>query len=128
MGQGNSGFFQNTYGSYPGSTTKESVEIKLNTYLLNKSHPRGKSKAEWFEQSLGFTQDNADKLSSQILFDHDKAVKIKDTKYGSQYNQVITIKGVNGKLIDVLFSWIKNLDGIVRLTTAIPTKKFKEKQ
>ena len=35
----------------------------------------------------------------------------------------ISIKDANGRNIDVNFSWIKNNDGIIRLVTAIPTKK-----
>ncbi|MBX9349473.1 hypothetical protein K5M36_20550 [Chromobacterium vaccinii] len=44
-------------------------------------------------------------------------------QHGIKFNQVIPITGANGKVIDVTFGWIRNNDGIVRLTTAIPTKK-----
>lgn len=45
------------------------------------------------------------------------------TVHGIKYNQIIPIKGANGKVINVKFGWIKNNDGHVRLTTGIPTKK-----
>ena len=34
--------------------TKESVYLKLNNYLLDPTHKAGASKAQWFEQALGF--------------------------------------------------------------------------
>jgi hypothetical protein len=55
-------------------------------------------------------------------FDQSKAVETAVTEYGTKYNQVINIVGSNGKAIDVLFAWIRNNDGVVRLVTAIPTK------
>ena len=103
--------------------TNSSVVDKLDRYLLNTDHPIGKSKAKWFEQALGFNKSNLDDLAKQIKFDTKKAIKTVDTEYGTKYNQVISIKGANGKTIDVTFGWIKNNDGVVRLTTAIPTKK-----
>lgn len=45
--------------------------------------------------------------------------------YGTKFNQTISITGANRKVIvDVTFAWIKSAeDGVVRLVTAIPTKK-----
>jgi hypothetical protein len=102
--------------------TKLSVETKLEKYLLDLNHPTGGSKAKWFKEALGFTQKNADKLAKQIVFDPKKAEITEVTQHGAKYNQVISIKGANGKVIDVKFAWIKNNDGVVRLVTAIPTK------
>ncbi|MFT8349081.1 DUF6883 domain-containing protein [Clostridium saccharoperbutylacetonicum] len=103
--------------------SQESVVDKLDRYLLNKEHPVGKSKAEWFDKALGFNKSNLNDLSKQIVFDENKAVQTAVTEFGTKYNQVITITGTNGKSIDVLFSWIRNNDGVVRLVTGIPTKK-----
>jgi hypothetical protein len=36
--------------------------------------------------------------------------------------QVIPITGANGRVIDVMFVWIRNNDGIIRLVTGIPAK------
>jgi RHS repeat-associated protein len=104
--------------------TRQSVDEKLSKYLLNKDHPIGGSKAKWFDQALGFTKDNADDLAKQIVFDPKKAVQTEVTQYGIKFNQVISIKGANGKEIDVTFSWIKNKDGVTRLVTGIPSKKM----
>lgn len=102
------------------ATTEESVADKLDKYLLNPDHPVGGTKANWFQRALGFTRDNADELANQIVFDDSSAVETGVTQFGTKYNQVISIVGANGKVIDVTFAWIKNLDGVVRLVTAIP--------
>lgn len=103
--------------------TQASVDKKLETYLLDKSHPVGGSKAEWFEQALGFSKANSGQLSKQIVFDSNSALQTGITEFGTKYNQVIKITGANGRQIEVNFGWIKNNDGIVRLVTAIPAKK-----
>jgi hypothetical protein len=104
------------------SASQLSVEDKLTRYLLNPAHPKGGSKANWFEKALGFTKDNMDDLAKQIVFDPKKATQTAVTEYGTKFNQTISIKGANDKIIDVVFSWIKNNDGVVRLTSGIPTK------
>ncbi len=109
--------------NYPGITTEESVTIKLATYLLNPFHPRGKDKAAWFAAALGFTITNLEELARQIVFDSSKAVPTDATNFGQKYEQMISITGANGRTIDVLFVWIANPDGVIRLITAPPTKK-----
>ena len=106
----------------PG-TTAESVADKLQRYLLNAEHPVGGPKAKWFEEALGYTQENAAALARQIVFDPAKAVATELTQHGQKFEQVISIVGANGKAIDVNFVWIRNNDGVVRLVTAIPTKR-----
>lgn len=90
---------------------------------MNKNHPVGGSKAKWFEQALGFTQKNSDDLAKQIVFNEKTAIIKELTQHGQKFNQVIPIRGVNGRTIGVNFGWIRNNDGVVRLTTAIPAKK-----
>lgn len=48
--------------------TRTSVNDKLARYLLNKLHPVGGSKAQWFERALGFTLNNSDDIARQIIF------------------------------------------------------------
>ncbi|MDW5524976.1 T7SS effector LXG polymorphic toxin [Carnobacterium maltaromaticum] len=103
--------------------TQNSVNSKLKGYLLNKEHPVGGSKANWFEKALGFNQTNSNQLSNQIKFDQSKATQTAITDYGVKFSQIIPITGPNGKTIKIEFVWIKNNDGIVRLVTSIPTKK-----
>jgi WXG100 family type VII secretion target len=107
-------------GNDPPATTEESVSKKLNDYLLSPEHPVGGPKANWFKSALGFTRDNAGDLAKQIVFNQSDAVETGVTQYGTKYNQIISIEGVNGRTIDILFAWIRNNDGVVRLVTAIP--------
>jgi hypothetical protein len=45
-----------------------SVVDKLTRYLLNLNHSTGQSKAKWFRDALGYTQNNMSKLAKQIVF------------------------------------------------------------
>jgi hypothetical protein len=103
--------------------SKESVQDKLLRYLLNPDHPVGGPKAKWFEEALGYNQNNLDGLARQIVFDPARVVETGTTQFGTKYNQVISITGANGKVIDVTFAWIRNEDGVVRLVTGIPATK-----
>ena len=104
------------------AATQSSVVDKLERYLLNPDHPVGGPKAMWFERALGYNQSNLQQLAKQIIFDESRATVTDVTKYGIKYNQTIEIIGANGKVIPVVFAWIRNTDGVVRLVTAIPTK------
>jgi filamentous hemagglutinin len=123
MGQGTSELFHGTQGSNCYIATSVSVANKLDAYLLNLNHPHGKSKAEWFGKALGFTKDNANELARQVIFDPQKASATEKNVYGQKYSQIIPITGFNGKTINVEFIWVKGIDGVVKLVTAIPTKK-----
>jgi hypothetical protein len=100
------------------ATTAESVTDKLRRYLLDPNHPSRGTKAIWFRKALGFTQDNLDDLARQIKFDPAKVAATELTQHGQEFEQVIQIVGADGKRIDVLFVWIRNHDGIVRLVTS----------
>jgi len=84
-------------------------------FTIKQNHPIGKDKAKWFKKALGFDKGNMDKLAKQIKFDPKKAVETAVTEYGTKFNQIISIKGANGKVIDVTFAWIKHPDGAVKL-------------
>ena len=93
---------------------------KLDQYLLNPQHPKGSSKADWFQKALGFNRDNMGELAAQLRFNPSKAIQTEVTEYGIKYNQLIKIVGKNGRAIDVKTAWIKNNDGIIRFITATP--------
>ncbi len=104
--------------------SNKQIEGKLMNYLLNKSHPVGGSKAEWFEQALGFNQSNMKDLAKQIKFDPKKAVFQKNNGFGDLYQTVNKIKGANGKSVNVRFNWIlKEGQKKAELVGALPTKK-----
>ncbi|MFQ3651819.1 MAG: DUF6883 domain-containing protein [Gemmataceae bacterium] len=121
-GLGGGGPQQQTQPQHP-ATTEASVADKRDRYLLNPDNPVGGPKAKWFQEALGFSGENAADLASQIVFDERRAFEIGVTQHGTKYNQIISILGANGRMIEVNFACIKNTDGIVRLVTAIPTPK-----
>jgi hypothetical protein len=104
----------------PAEELAASVADKLERYLLNPDHIRGGLKANWFEQALGFTQENASDLAKQLVFDESQAVRRGVNKYGTLFNQTINVTGVNGRTIPVTTGWIIGPDGVPRLTTAFP--------
>jgi hypothetical protein len=110
-------------GAEAARLSQESVRDKLERYLLDPDHDEGGSKAKWFEQALGFTRHNSSELAKQIVFDESEAVFTGVTEFGTKYNQVISIAGANGKIIDVTFGWIREHNGLVRLVTAIPSRR-----
>ena len=65
--------------------TKESIDIKLNNYLLDPTHKTGASNAQRFKETLGFTKTNADDLARQIKFDEKVVTKTELTQYGQKY-------------------------------------------
>ena len=104
---------------WPGKSTEESVVMKLDNYLLNSQHMSVcgnlTGKAMWFRNNLGFTRYNANELAKQIKFNRLHAQLGERTEYGQKYRQVIKILGANGKSQNIVFNWIENTDGIVRL-------------
>jgi len=99
------------------------LQSKLEGYLLDPAHPQNQTKATWFQQALGFDKKNWQQLGSQITFNESTAIATKTTQYGQTFEQVIPIKGANGKIIDVPFVFMKDNTGTVRLVTGIPAKK-----
>jgi hypothetical protein len=60
------------------------------------------------------------------LFNEASAIQTAVIEQNVKFNQVISIAGANGRMIDVTFGWIRNNDGVVRLTTGIPAKNEHE--
>jgi hypothetical protein len=67
----------------------------------------GASKADWFQQALGFNRSNAGDLANQLIFDEPNAVQTGVTQYGTKFNQTINIQGANGRTIPVTTAWIR---------------------
>jgi len=104
------------------ANTAESVLHKLDTYLLDPTHPRGSTMAVWYERALGFTKQNIGDLAKQIVFDPNTAYETAVTQYGTKYNQIISITGANGKFINIVAAWIELPDGTIKLVTTTPVK------
>jgi hypothetical protein len=79
---------------------------KLQDYLLSKSHPIGRFKAEFF-QSIGFADDNWMVLEAEIraLLGNDAKIREK-TEYGEKYEIRGTIAGPTGQRAEIVTAWI----------------------
>jgi hypothetical protein len=102
--------------------TNNSIYKKLDTYLLDKTHKANKGKADFFKKVLGFDRSNINKLAKQIKFNPKTAMQKSTNQYGTKYEQIIKIKGNNGRIVDAKFIWIKNKDGVIKLVTGYPAK------
>jgi hypothetical protein len=112
--------------------TEVETTNKLVTYLLNDTHTIGKHKAVVFKAALGFTASNAAELANQIKFDPNKRYTMKRKTWvdhdqvrrqAREVSQILVIKGINGRHVQVKCGWMIYPDGNVQLKTAIPLLK-----
>ena len=98
---------------------------KLDRYILNPQHPKGKDKATLFKNRLGITLENKEILEN-ILFDvavNHEAIIYKQDKYGIQYDIKFSMTTEFGKSL-VISCWIiRSGEDFPRLTTAYPINK-----
>lgn len=95
---------------------------KLERYVLNPQHPKGKDKAALFKHRLGITLDNKQILEKTLLevaIDQE-AVIYKQDQYGTQYDikfSMTTLAGTSW----VLSCWIiRTGESFPRLTNTYP--------
>jgi hypothetical protein len=62
-------------------------------------------------------------LVKQLIFDGNKAAQFGITEHGIKFTQIISIIEANGRVVNVLSVWIKNIDNVVRLVNAFPGRK-----
>lgn len=101
MGSGECGNYYRTKGSTPPIQRNGDIRYsdkKFVEYLLNTNHPEGSSKAKFFNDTLGYNQDNSKKLFDSIV----KSIKgVNPTKtittpYGVKHNFKVEIEGAKG--------------------------------
>lgn len=97
-------------------------EEKFTKYALD--FEKDPNKARAFKEALGYTKENCRALIDDInrYFDKDKLVERGDLGHGMRYQQIMRLKGPNGKEANVVTAWIQD-DDDVRLTSAYITKK-----
>ena len=98
--------------------------------MLNKSHPIGKSKAEFIEKNLGYTKSDVEKFHNAIsdVIDGKIPDKIEETNYGSKQKFTVKVIGKDNKYHSVnLVIAVQNDNGKTtwRLITITPGKKEK---
>ena len=115
----------------PNSITAATPQQKLQGYLLNSNHPRGKDKARVFNSVLGYHYENWDKLSDKFFDGLQTSVvaSVEKTRYGIKYKVPMRIVGERGKSMVVNTVWqLDNGSTITRLVTATFDKRTIRKE
>lgn len=101
-------------------------ERKFTEYALDPE--RCPDKARAFKEALGYTKDNYKELIDDIErhLDENKLVEKTDDGFGMRYEQIMRLKGPNGKEANIITAWIRDEDD-VRLTSAYVTEKRERK-
>jgi len=98
---------------------------KLDRYILNPQHPKGKDKATLFKNRLGTTLENKEILENILLdvaIGHEATI-YKQDRYGIQYDIKFPMTTEFGKSL-VISCWIiRTGEDFPRLTTAYPINK-----
>lgn len=93
---------------------------KLEGYLLNPQHEIGRHKARVFASALGIQQRDWQYLGDQLrtaVVDA-PASSIRETSWGSLYEVVVAVEGLNGQTGQVATVWLVAGDEPPRLVTA----------
>ncbi|MFT8928516.1 MAG: minor capsid protein [Sporolactobacillus sp.] len=115
-----------TFSTIPNYEQANIEGRKVETYILNKNHPKGGPKAEAFDNVLGYNVSNKDQLIQDIhaQLPHTKATFKGDSGFGDKYEDIMDLTGPNGRTAPVLTGWImENL--VPRLTSAYIIEKEK---
>jgi methyl coenzyme M reductase gamma subunit len=98
---------------------------KLDRYVLNPQHPKGKDKATLFKNRLGITLENKKILEDTLLevaINHEATI-YKQDNYGTQYDIKFLMTTEVGKSL-VISCWIIRADeDFPRLTNTYPVTK-----
>lgn len=112
-------------------TDRDSVQIpedaiipvtKLTRYLLIERDRNDKSK---FLAQAGFTLDNYEALENALrrLARSTKAVEDRTDVYGTFYQAIGSLKGINGVSLDVVTVWLqRRIDNKFQFVTLVPDK------
>jgi SPP1 gp7 family putative phage head morphogenesis protein len=85
---------------------------KLSSYTLDPEHPVGKDKARVWKAATGFEKRHAEKLHRLIMeqLPGGEAVRGDHDQHGERFDVIVPIKGLNGRVVDVLTAWIYDRD------------------
>ena len=101
------------------------ADAKLYNYLLNSTHPDGKSKARFYEL-IGYTTDKGERLRADLLMLACSGLVTDElpNRVGRKYVVVGTVSAPNGKLYKILSVWaVEPPDDEPRLITAYPNDR-----
>jgi hypothetical protein len=98
---------------------------KLECYVLNPQHPKGKDKAVLFKKRLGITLENKEVLEKALLeaVINQEAILYRQDQYGTQYDIKFLMTTEVGTSL-VISCWIiRTEEDFPRLTNAYPVNK-----
>ena len=106
-------------------------QAKIENYLLNLENEKGKSKAKFFIEILGYSKNNPKEFFDNIsnALDGKKPTRIENTNYGEVREFHEKIKGLNGKYGYANIVVVVQKDNgkvTYRIITAYPDKKEKK--
>lgn len=106
---------------FPDANRAIVSEDKIRDYLLNRDHPVGKSKAEWFA-SLGYTIDSWQDLRDDLLQIARTCENFSaaSSSFGVKYITVGKIGREGQQMATVLIVWLIEGNSLPRLITAYP--------
>jgi hypothetical protein len=106
---------------------------KLQKYILNPDHPKGWSKAKYFEEQLGIRNENWEYLDDQILGEVAKrrvtTIAAKnwqeegDHHFGIEFGVEIGIDGLNRQRREIFTGWLVVGSLAPSFTTAFPCRR-----
>lgn len=102
-------------------------ESKLTEYALNPEKQPDKAIA--FEKALGYDLSNYNQLLEEVYsnIDYKGFIFKRNNNYGELFEQIITLKGPNGKSANIMTGWIKKGKSF-RLTSIYVTNKKRRKK
>lgn len=133
MGTGFHGNFGNTKGTKNRTPIRNKNDVeysknKMENYLLNNGHPKGKSKAKFLKDVLGYKSGDGkilhDNLVKAVL--NKKPVKVENTSYGIKNTYKIKLVGKNNEEVtaNVVCIFQKNSgETKYRIITVYPDKR-----
>ena len=102
--------------------TMEVKEEKLTKYLLNPEHPKGGSKADWLERSIGLSLEDwpflLEQLREQVALV--PPTNLRPHEHGVNFRLPMTLRGRDGRRTEAITVWTAREMGRPHFTTAIP--------
>jgi hypothetical protein len=101
---------------------------KIHEYILNLEHVKGRSKAKFFQESLGIEKKDWRYLKDQILHGMENAeiYRFKNTEHGFENGAYVPITGLNGRTAIIIVGWMFRNDGSAHFITARPIDENEE--
>ena len=113
-------------GTLPEAASASAPQDKLQGYLLNHEHPRGKEKAHVINQVLGYNVENWETFQKKLLTEVQKSpvTKTVPTQFGERYTVPVILYGRKDRFLRLNTVWQIDTGGKTpHFITATPERK-----